>query len=177
MAKQLKNEKYNYRINDEITSSEVRLVLEGQEPIVVSIEEAIKLSEDAGLDLIEISPSAVPPVCKLGEFNKFVYEKKKKIRELKATSTKTILKEIILGPHTGEHDFNFKVVHATNFLKDGAKVKVMVKFQGRQIVFKEHGFDILRRFAEATEDIAKVETAPMMEGRRVTMMLAPKKTK
>lgn len=177
MAKQLKNEKYNYRINDEITSDDVRLVLDGQEPLVMSTIDAIKLSEEKGLDLIEISPTANPPVCKLGDFNKFVYEKKRKIREQKANSTKTILKEIVMGPHTGDHDFNFKVVHAINFIKDNNKIKVMVKFRGREIVFKEHGFDILTRFAQATEEFAKIEAAPKMEGKRVMMMLAPKKTK
>jgi len=126
------------------------------------------------LDLVEISPNATPPVCKVIDYKKFLYDQKKRQKEIKAKSAKVVLKEIRLGPHTDDHDFDFKVKHAIKFLQDGAKVKVFVFFKGRSIIYKDNGEIILLKFAQAVEDYGKVERLPKLEGKRMIMILAPK---
>ena len=144
---------------------------------VYSIAQAIKFADDLELDLIEISPNAEPPVCRIADYQKFLYQQKKKAKEIKANATKIVVKEIRFGPQTDEHDFNFKLKHAENFLKEGYKVKAFVFFRGRQIVFKEQGEILLLKFATALEEIAKVEVMPKLEGKKMNMMLAPKNKK
>jgi translation initiation factor IF-3 len=163
-------------VNEKITAREVRVVGENVEQGVYPIREAIKIAQDLSLDLVEISPKAEPPVCKVTDYSKFKYEQKKKQKEIKANAAKTVLKEIRFGPNTDDHDFDFKVKYAINFLKAGAKVKAYVHFVGRTIVFKERGEHILLRFAQALEDFAKVEQLPKMEGKRMFLFLAPKPT-
>lgn len=141
-----------------------------------SIEEARKLAEKAGLDLVEISPNAKPPVCKVIDYSKFKYEQKKKQKELKAKAQKVIVKEIRFGPNTDDHDFNFKLNHAKNFLSEGAKLKAYVHFVGRTIVFKERGELLLLRFAKELEEHGKVEQMPKLEGKRMILMMGPKPT-
>jgi len=131
------------------------------------------MAKDQGLDLVEISPKADPPVCKIIDYSKFKYEQKKKQKEIKAKAQKTVVKEIRFGPNTDDHDFNFKMKHAQNFLKDGAKVKAYVHFVGRSIVFKDRGLELLRRFARELEEYGKVEESPKMIGKRMYMMMAP----
>ena len=142
---------------------------------VYPIEKALQLAQEEGLDLVEISAKAVPPVCKIIDYSKFKYEQKKKQKEIKARAHKTVVKEIRFGPNTEEHDFNFKVKHAVNFLKDGAKVKAYVHFVGRTIVFKERGEILLLKFAQALEEYAKVDQMPKLEGKRMFLFLSPKK--
>lgn len=132
------------------------------------------MAKEQGLDLVEISPTAVPPVCKIIDYSKFKYEQKKKQKEIKAKAQKTIVKEIRFGPNTDEHDFNFKLNHASKFLKEGAKVKAYVHFVGRTIVFKERGEILLLKFAQAVEDFGKVELLPKLEGKRMSIIIAPK---
>ena len=144
---------------------------------VYPLSRAIELAEGQGLDLVEISPKADPPVCKIIDYSKFKYEQKKKQKEIKAKAHKTVLKEIRFGPNTDDHDFNFKLKHAINFLNDGAKVKAYVHFYGRTIVFKERGEILLLKFAQALEDYAKVEQLPKLEGKRMFLMLSPKSLK
>lgn len=132
------------------------------------------MAEAQGLDLVEISPKADPPVCKIIDYSKFKYEQKKKQKEIKAKAQKTVIKEIRFGPNTDDHDFEFKLNHAKGFLKDGAKVKAYVHFVGRTIVFKERGEILLLKFAQALEDLAKVDQLPKLEGKRMTVMLSPK---
>ncbi len=129
-----------------------------------------------GLDLVEIAPTANPPVCKIMDYKKFLYEQKKKQKEIKANAAKVVVKEIRLGPNTDDHDFNFKLNHAIKFLKEGAKLKVYVFFKGRSIIYKEKGELILLRFAQEIEEHGKVEQMPKMEGKRMIMLVAPKKT-
>ena len=145
------------------------------EPGIYSIEEAIRIADDLELDLVEISPNADPPVCKIVDYQKFLYLQKKKQKEIKAKTTKIVVKEIRFGPNTDEHDYNFKLKHAENFLKDGAKVKAYVFFKGRTILFKEKGEILLLRLAQDLEEVAKVEQLPKLEGKRMIMILAPKK--
>lgn len=164
-----------YRVNKRITAQEVRVVGENIESRVYPIERALQLAQEEGLDLVEISSKAVPPVCKIIDYSKFKYEQKKKQKEIKARAHKTVVKEIRFGPNTEEHDFNFKVKHAINFLKDGAKVKAYVHFVGRTIVFKERGEILLLRFAQALEEYAKVDQMPKLEGKRMFLFLSPKK--
>lgn len=166
-----------YRINQKITASEVRVVGENLEPGVYSIQEALKMAQERELDLVEISPNAEPPVCKIIDYSKFKYEQKRKQREVKSKSQKNTVKEIRLGPNTDEHDLNFKIRHATKFLQDGAKVKVYVQFLGRTIVFKERGEILLLKFAQALEDHGKIEHMPKMEGRRMYLFITPKNFK
>ena len=135
------------------------------------------MADDQGLDLVEISPSANPPVCKIIDYKKFLYDKKKKEKEIKAKSAKVVVKEIRLGPNIDDHDFNFKLKHAQKFLNDGAKVKVDVFFKGRTIVYKEKGEFVLLKFAQELADLGKVEQLPKMEGKRMIMIIAPKKEK
>jgi translation initiation factor IF-3 len=152
----------------------VRLVGENVDVDVYPIEQALKIAEQQGLDLVEISPKADPPVCKVIDYSKFKYEQKKKQKEIKAKAQKTVIKEIRFGPNTDDHDFDFKLKHAINFLKEGAKVKAYVHFVGRTIVFKERGEILLLKFAQALEDYAKVDQLPKLEGKRMTVMLSPK---
>ncbi len=154
----------------------MRVVGENVEQGVYSIEEARKLAEKAGLDLVEISPNAKPPVCKVIDYSKFKYEQKKKQKELKAKAQKVIVKEIRFGPNTDDHDFNFKLNHAKSFLSEGAKLKAYVHFVGRTIVFKERGELLLLRFAKELEDHGKVEQMPKLEGKRMILMMGPKPT-
>ncbi|GAA0190292.1 hypothetical protein GCM10009122_51720 [Fulvivirga kasyanovii] len=144
---------------------------------VYPIEQALKMAREQNLDLVEISPKADPPVCKIIDYSKFKYEQKKKQKEIKAKAQKTVIKEIRFGPNTEEHDFNFKLNHAQKFLKEGAKVKAYVHFVGRTIVFKERGEILLLKFAQALEDYGKVEQLPKLEGKRMTMFIAPKPVK
>lgn len=141
----------------------------------MSFRDAQKIAQDQGLDLVLISPKAVPPVCRVVEYSKFKYDYKKKQKELKAKAQKTVVKEIRFGPNTDDHDFNFKLKHAQNFLEDGAKVKAYVHFVGRTIVYKERGELLLLRFAEALSEMAKVEQLPKLEGKRMFLYLSPKK--
>lgn len=163
-----------YRVNERITSPQVRVVGENIKVDVYPIQVAIKLAQDQGLDLVEISPNADPPVCKVIDYSKFKYEQKKKQKEIKSNAQKTVVKEIRFGPNTDEHDFNFKVKHAIGFLKDGAKVKSYVHFAGRSIVYKERGEILLLKFAQSLEEVGKVEQMPKLEGKRMYMMVAPK---
>ncbi len=153
----------------------VRLVGENIETGIYPIKEAINIARDQELDLVEISPTASPPVCKVIDYKKFLFDRKKKLKETKAKTVKVVIKEIRLGPHTDDHDFNFKLKHAEKFLSDGAKVKVDVFFKGRSIVYKDQGEIILLRFAQELEEFGKVEQLPRLEGKRMIMMLAPKK--
>lgn len=163
-----------FKVNEKITAKEVRVVGEGLEGGVYSLEKAIEIAENAGLDLVEISPSAVPPVCKVVDYSKFKYELKKKQKELKAKTAKVEIKEIRFGPNTDEHDYQFKLKHAFNFLKDGNKVKAYVNFYGRTIMFQDRGIEMLKRFAKELEEVAVVESAPKLEGKRMFLHLAPK---
>lgn len=141
---------------------------------IYPIHQALEMAENQGLDLVEISPNANPPVCKIIDYSKFKYEQKKKQKEIKAKTQKTVVKEIRFGPNTDDHDFNFKLKHAMNFLKDGAKVKAYVHFAGRTIVFKERGEILLLKFIQELEELGKVEQVPKMEGKRMTVILSPK---
>ena len=173
-----RREEEPYRINQLIRGvEEVRLVGENIEIGVYPFEKALELAVAQSLDLVEISPKAVPPVCKIIDYAKFKYDQKKKQKEIKANATKTVIKEIRFGPNTDEHDFNFKLKHAVNFLKEGAKVKAYVHFVGRTIVFKERGEILLLKFSQAVEEYAKVEQLPKLEGKRMYVMLSPKPTK
>lgn len=166
------------RINGEITVKEVRLVGDNiPTPSVVTIFEARKMAEEMELDLVEISPKAEPPVCRITDYQKYLYQQKKKAKEIKAKTVKVVVKEIRFGPNTDDHDYNFKLKHAENFIKDGAKVKAYVFFKGRQIVFKDHGEILLLKFAQELEEIAKVEQLPRLEGKKMILILAPKPKK
>jgi translation initiation factor IF-3 len=144
---------------------------------VYPIQQAIKIAQELGLDLVEISPNADPPVCKVVDYSKFKYEQKKKQKEIKAKTQKVVLKEIRFGPNTDEHDFNFKVKHALSFLKEGAKVKATVYFIGRTIVYKERGEILLLKFAQTLEEHGKVEQLPRLEGKRMSIIVTPKAQK
>ena len=144
---------------------------------IYDVNTAIKMAKELNLDLVEISPKAEPPVCKIVDYSKFKYDQKKKQKEIKSKAQKTVLKEIRFGPNTDEHDFNFKLKHAINFLQDGAKVKAYVHFVGRTIVFKERGEILLLRLAQELEEYAKVDQLPKLEGKRMFLMLSPKKIK
>lgn len=144
---------------------------------IYDIQQAIRMAGEQDLDLVEISPKADPPVCKIIDYSKFKYEQKKKQKEIKAKAQKTVLKEIRFGPNTDDHDFNFKLNHAINFLKDGAKVKAYVHFVGRTIVFKERGEILLLKFAQQLEEYGKVEQLPKLEGKRMAIFIAPKTSK
>ncbi len=136
---------------------------------------ALKIAEEQGLDLVEISPKAIPPVCKIIDYKKFLYDQKKKQKELKSKASKVVIKEIRFGPQTDEHDYDFKKKHAEKFLKDGAKLKAFVFFKGRSIIFKEQGQILLLKLAQDLEEFGKVEQMPRLEGKRMTMFIAPKK--
>ena len=164
-----------YKINELIKSPVVRVVGENIEPGIYNIREALNMAENLGLDLVEISPTANPPVCKVIDYKKFLYELKRKQKEIKAKTARIIVKEIRLGPNTDDHDFNFKLNHAIKFLKDGAKVKVDVFFKGRSIIYKEQGELILLKFAQSIVDYGKIEQMPKLEGKRMIMIISPKK--
>ena len=151
------------------------MVGEGVEPKICSIDEAIKIAKDLGLDLVEISPKVEPPVCKVIDYKKFIYDQKKKQKAIKSKAQKVVIKELRFGPNTGEHDFDFKLKHAKSFLEDGAKVKAFVFFRGRSIVFKDQGHILLLKLAQALEDIGVVENMPKLEGKKMIMIIAPKK--
>ncbi|HEY8935941.1 MAG TPA: translation initiation factor IF-3 [Cyclobacteriaceae bacterium] len=166
-----------YRINERITAQRVRVVGENVTVDVYPIQQAIKMAQDQGLDLVEISPNADPPVCKVVDYSKFKYEQKKKQKEIKSKAIKVVIKEIRFGPNTDEHDFNFKLKHAENFLQEGAKVKATVFFPGRTIIYKERGEILLLKFAQGLEDHGKVEQLPKLEGKRMSLMIMPKGVK
>ncbi len=166
------------RINNEITAPMVRVVGDNVEPnLVIPIAKALAMADEMELDLVEISPNAEPPVCRIVDYQKFLYQQKKKQKEIKAKQTKVVIKEIRFGPQTDDHDYNFKLRHAENFIKEGAKVKAYVFFRGRSIVFKEQGEILLLRFATDLEEVAKVEMMPTLEGKKMNMILAPKPKK
>ena len=167
--------KDQYRVNERIRAKEVRLVGDNVEQGVYTIQEAIHMADEQGLDLIEISPNAVPPVCKILDYQKFLYQQKKRQKEQKAKSTKIVVKEIRFGPQTDDHDYNFKLKHAIGFLNEGAKVKAYVFFKGRSILFTAQGEVLLLRFANDLEDYGKVERRPVLEGKRMIIMISPKK--
>ena len=164
------------RINDAIRGiSEVRLVGDNVEQGIYSLREAMQIADEQNLDLVEISPNAEPPVCRILDYQKFLYQKKRKEKEQKANSAKVVIKEIRFGPQTDEHDYNFKLKHAQEFLKDGNKVKAYVFFRGRSILFKEQGELLLARFANDLADYGKVEAVPKLEGKRMIVNISPKK--
>ncbi|MDY5857896.1 MAG: translation initiation factor IF-3 [Porphyromonas sp.] len=175
MAVDNKKAKFEYRTNQEIRSREVRLVGDNVEQGVYTIQEAQRIANDLELDLVEISPNVNPPVCRVVDYQKFIYQQKKHQKEQKAKAVKVVVKEIRFGPQTDDHDYNFKLKHAQTFLSEGAKVKAYVFFRGRSIVFKEQGEVLLLRFANDLEELAKVEAMPVLEGKRMTIMLSPKK--
>lgn len=164
-----------HNINERIRAREVRVIAEGVEPKVYPIDKALAIAQEQGLDLVEISPNAVPPVCKVVDYKKFLYDQKKKQKEIKAKAAKTVVKEIRFGPQTDNHDFEFKKNHAIKFLKEGAKVKAFVFFKGRSILFKEQGEILLLRFASELEEFGKAEQLPVLEGKKMILVLAPKK--
>ncbi|WP_404827387.1 translation initiation factor IF-3 [Flavobacterium frigoritolerans] len=166
-----------HRINNLIRVPEVRLVGENIEPGVFKIAEALRLADQFELDLVEISPNAEPPVCKIMDYKKFVYEQKKRDKVLKAKSTQVVVKEIRFGPQTDEHDYEFKRKNAEKFLKEGAKLKAFVFFKGRSIIYKDQGQILLLRLATDLEEYGKVEAMPVLEGKRMIMFIAPKKKK
>ena len=170
-----REEKEEHRINEKIIAREIRLVVEGEEPQVMSTSSALRLAEEQALDLVEISPNAVPPVCKIMDYRKFLYNQKRKQKELKAKQSKVVVKEVRFGPNTDDHDFNFKLAHARKFLEEGNKVKAYVFFRGRTIVFKDRGEILLLKFAQELADIGAVEQLPKLEGKRMIIMINPKK--
>ncbi len=164
------------RINDAIRGvKEVRLVGDNVEQGIYPFDVAMHIADEQNLDLVEISPNAIPPVCKIIDYQKFLYQQKKREKEQKAKSAKIVIKEIRFGPQTDEHDYNFKLKHAQEFLKDGNKVKAYVFFKGRSILFKEQGELLLARFANDLEDYGRVEQLPKLEGKRMIVNIAPKK--
>jgi len=166
--------KNQYRINEQIRVREVRIVGDG-ESTVVSTREALDMAHDQGVDLVEISPNANPPVCRLIDYSKFLYQQKKRQKEMKAKQVKVEVKEIRFGPQTDEHDYQFKLKHAKEFLEEGNKVRAYVFFRGRSILFKEQGEVLLLRFANDLEEYGKVEGMPSLEGKKMFLYLAPKK--
>ena len=168
------NLKGQHRINEQIRAKEVRIVGDDIESAVYPLAQALKMAEHEA-DLVEISPNAVPPVCRIIDYSKFLYQLKKRAKEQKAKQVKVNVKEIRFGPQTDEHDYNFKLKHAIGFLQDGDKVKAYVFFKGRSILFKEQGEVLLLRFANDLEEYAKVEQMPLLEGKRMIISLTPKK--
>ena len=169
-------QKFQYRTNEAIRVKEVRLVGDNVEQGVYTIQQALRIANDQELDLVEISPNVNPPVCRIVDYQKFIFQLKKKQKEQKAKSVKVVVKEIRFGPQTDDHDYNFKLKHAKGFLSEGSKVKAYVFFRGRSILFKDQGEVLLLRFANDLEDYGRVESMPVLEGKRMTIMLAPKKT-
>ena len=172
-----REQQQEHRTNQMIRVPQVRLVGDNVEVGVYSTQEALKMAQDQQLDLVEISPQADPPVCKIIDYNKFLYEKKRKEKEMKAKSKSAEVKEIRFTPGTDDHDFDFKSKHAENFLKEGNKVKAYVQFKGRAIMFKERGELLLLKFAERLADVGQPEALPKMEGKRMLIIFAPKTQK
>ena len=172
-----KSDKDTYAVNEQIRAKEVRLVGDNVETGVYSIHDALEIADEQGLDLVEISPTAQPPVCKVLDYQKFLYQQKKRLKEQKAKAAKVVVKEIRFGPQTDDHDSNFKLKHAMEFLKEGSKVKAYVFFKGRSILFKEQGEVLLLRFANDLEDYGKLDQMPQLEGKRMIIMMSPKKQK
>ena len=168
------NIKNQYRINEQIRVREVRIVSDSGS-IVVPTRQALDMAREQEVDLVEISPNANPPVCRLIDYSKFLYQQKKRAKEMKAKQVKVEVKEIRFGPQTDEHDYQFKLKHAKEFLQEGAKVRAYVFFKGRSILFKDQGSDILSRFINELEEFGKVEAAPKLEGKKMIVVLAPKK--
>ena len=166
-----------HKINNRIAAKVVRVVGEEIETAIMSIQDALRLADRMELDLVEISPNADPPVCKVIDYQKFLYQQKKKQKEAKAKAAKVVVKEIRFGPNTDDHDYNFKLRHAIKFLEEGAKVRAYVFFKGRSILFKEQGEVLLLRFANALEEYGKVEQLPRLEGKRMIVSFSPKKKK
>lgn len=172
----MKNDnKQEYRINEQIRAKEVRVVGDDIEAVVLPISKALALASDKGLDLVEISATANPPVCRVIDYSKFLYQQKKRQKEIKSRQVKINVKEIRFGPQTDEHDYDFKLKHAKEFLEEGNKVKAYVFFRGRSIVFKEQGEILLLRFANDLEEVGKVDQMPELLGKRMTMFISPKK--
>jgi translation initiation factor IF-3 len=172
----MKNDKMKnqYRINDQIRVREVRIVGDNGSTVVPT-RDALNMAREQGVDLVEISPNANPPVCRLIDYSKFLYQQKKRAKEMKAKQVKVEVKEIRFGPQTDEHDYQFKLKHAREFLEDGNKVRAYVFFRGRSILFKEQGEVLLLRFANDLEEVGKVEGMPSLEGKKMFLYLAPKK--
>ncbi|MDA1209802.1 MAG: translation initiation factor IF-3 [Bacteroidetes bacterium] len=166
-----------HRINGKIRALEVRLVGDNIEVGVYPLKQALSISEELGLDLVEISPNAEPPVCKVMDYKKFVYEQKKREKVMKAKASKVVIKEIRFGPNTDDHDYEFKKKHGEKFLKEGAKLKAYVFFKGRSIIYKDQGEILLLKLAQELEEFGKVEQMPKLEGKRMTMFITPKKSK
>ncbi|MBT8306408.1 MAG: translation initiation factor IF-3 [Maribacter sp.] len=166
-----------HKINEKIISPNVRLVGDNVEVGIYTLPQAMAKADEMGLDLVEISPKADPPVCKIIDYKKFLYEQKKREKIMKAKASKVVVKEIRFGPNTDDHDYEFKKKHAEKFLKDGAKLKAYVFFKGRSIVYKDQGEILLLRLASELEEIGKVEQMPRLEGKRMTMFIAPKTKK
>ena len=169
--------KGQHRINEQIRAKEVRIVGDDIESAVYPIAQALRMAEERECDLVEISPNAQPPVCRLIDYSKFLYQLKKKEKEQKAKAAKIVVKEIRFGPQTDDHDYDFKLKHAINFLEEGSKLKAYVFFKGRSILFKEQGEVLLLRFANDLEEYGKVEQLPLLEGKRMIIMISPKKKK
>ncbi len=167
--------KMQYRVNEQIRAHEVRIVGDDIESVVMPLTRALQLAEQKGADLVEISPNAEPPVCRIIDYSKFLYQQKKRQKEIKAKQVKVEVKEIRFGPQTDEHDYNFKLKHAQTFLSEGDKVKAYVFFRGRSILFKEQGEVLLLRFANDLEEYGKVEQMPTLEGKRMIIFISPKK--
>lgn len=187
-SNQAKSDNFTFRINGTIHVPEVRLVGDNFEDLSETIGQniesgiyktriALEWAREMGLDLVEISPTAVPPVCKIIDYRKFIYDKKKKDKEIKAKTVKTVIKELRFGPNTDEHDFDFKLKHAKKFLDEGAKVRAYVQFKGRAIVFKDRGELLLLRFLKELEEDGSAEELPKLEGRRMSVIVSPKKRK
>lgn len=170
-----RNSKDPYVINEHIRAREVRLVGDNVEQGIYPLDKALRLAEKLELDLIEISPNAEPPVCRILDYQKFLYQQKKRQKEQKQKAAKVVVKEIRFGPQTDDHDYNFKLKHAISFLKEGSKVKAYVFFRGRSILFKEQGEVLLLRFANDLEEYGKVEMMPVLEGKRMIIMISPVK--
>ena len=166
-----------HQINDKIRAKEVRLVGDNVEPGVYPTSEALKMAEEQELDLVVISDKAEPFICRILDYKKFLYEQKKKQKELKAKQVKVVIKEIRFGPQTDEHDFQFKKKHAEKFLEEGSKLKTYVFFKGRSIVFKDQGEILLLKLAQELEHVGKVDQMPKLEGKRMIMLMSPKKNK
>jgi translation initiation factor IF-3 len=166
-----------FNINMQIRAKEVRLIAEGIEPGVYSINRAQEIADEQELDLVEISPNADPPVCKVIDYKKFLFERKKKAKEAKANQLKQDIKEIRFGPNTDDHDFDFKLKHAEEFLKEGHKVKAYVFFKGRSIVYKERGEVLLLQFAQKLSEWGKVDMLPKLEGKKMNLIMSPKPKK
>ena len=173
----MKGIEFNYRINSEIRVPNVRLVGKNVEEGIFSLSEALAIAEEQQLDLVEIFGKGDVPVCKVIDFNKFIYEQKKKQKEIKNKTAKNVVKEIRFGPNTDEHDFNFKVTHAKKFLGEGSKIKAYVTFKGRAIIYQERGEILLLKFIKELEAFGKVDQLPKMEGKRMIIIINPIKNK